>query len=310
VWQPPRVHLSVAIRDARADDLGELITLQRAAFLAEAHIYGHPRMPPMVETVEEVRQVLADPSVRVFVAEVDRPRPRIVGSVRATNGGAITGVGRLATAPDLLGRGIASRLLQQVHDLPEPSTQAFELYTGTLSTGNHRLYAAHGYLPHHTFVDAEGIDVIVMHRPVLVSAPGRPRPMVCVYVNDGASLLVIKRGDSIAGVQVPAGPVRAGESVRTAVEREVRLATGVAVRFTGLLGYADSTDAQTGETRRTAYATATLTEDRPTGPWEHSPAASAGVDEQVICRFVPLREPGLGADQSTFLSSVAGGTSG
>jgi GNAT superfamily N-acetyltransferase len=161
------VGLSLRIRDAGAADLGEVITLQRAAFLAEAHIYGHPRLPPMQETVEEARQVLADPSVQVLVAEVDRPRPRIVGCVRARPGGTITDVGRLATAPDLLGRGIGSRLLQHVHDFPSPITEEFELFTGDGSTGNHRLYAAHGYLPLRRFVDSEGIEVIVMRRPVL-----------------------------------------------------------------------------------------------------------------------------------------------
>jgi ADP-ribose pyrophosphatase YjhB (NUDIX family)/GNAT superfamily N-acetyltransferase len=310
LWQPARVPLSVQIRQAAADDLGELITLQRAAFLAEAHIYGHPRMPPMLETVEEVRQVLGDPLVHVFVAEIDRPRPRIVGSVRARNDGVVTEVGRLATAPDLVGRGIGSRLLQQVHDLPEPTTEAFELYTGALSTANHRLYAAHGYLPDHTFVDAESIEVIVMRRPVLVNATGRPQPSVCVYVIDGDSLLVVQHREALAGVQVPAGPIRTGESVRLAVEREVRQTTGLSVRFARLLGYEDTSDPSTGEARRTAYTTAALIGDRPTDPWEPAPTSPEDDAGQVICGFAPLRQPGVGEDQTTFLSSVAGSIPG
>ena len=298
--------LSIRIRDAGADDLGELITLQRAAFLAEAHIYGHPRLPPMQETVEEARQVLDDPAVRVFVAEVDRPRPRLVGSVRAKPAGAITDVGRLATAPDLLGRGIGSRLLQHVHDLPAATTEEFELYTGVRSTGNHRLYAAHGYLPLRTFVDSEGIEVIVMRRPVLLNAADRPRPRVCVFVTDRDSVLVSEHRDLPAGVQVPAGGIAPGESVRAAAEREVREETGLAVRFTRLLGYGDTPHPQTSAARRTAYVTAALAQDRPTGSWEHTVESQDGDSGLVFtCRFAPPQQNELVEDQRAFLSVVA-----
>lgn len=305
VWQPPCVGLSFRIRDAGADDLGELITLQRAAFQAEAHIYGHPRLPPMQETVDEARQVLADPAVRVIVAEVDRPRPRIVGSVRAKGAGPITDVGRLATVPDLLGHGIGSRLLQHVHDSPAPATEEFELYTGGRSTGNHRLYAAHGYLPLRRFIDSEGIEVIVMRRPVLLESAGRPRPRVCVYVIDRDRLLVFEHRDASAGVQVPAGGMGAGESLRTAAEREVREETGLAVRVSGLLGYEDGSHPQTGAAQRTAYVTATLVDERPAGPWEHTVDShddDAGL--VFVCRFAPLRQSELVDDQRAFLSAA------
>ena len=297
--------LSFRIRDAEADDLGELITLQRAAFLAEAHIYGHPRLPPMQETVEEARQVLADPSVRVFVAEIDQPRPRIVGSVRARPTGTITEVGRLATVPDLLGRGIGGRLLQHVHDQPTPTTEEFELYTGARSTGNHRLYAAHGYLPQRTFVDSEGVEVIIMRRPVLVNVSDRPRPRVCVYVIHNDRLLVFGHRDLRAGVQVPAGGIALGESVRAAAEREVREETGLAVRFTGMLGYEDSLHPQTGASRRTAYVSATPVQDRPPNQWGHAVDSRDGESGLVfVCRFAPLQQNDLVEDQRAFLSVV------
>jgi len=299
------VGLSFRVRDAEADDLGELITLQRAAFLAEAHIYGHPRLPPMQETVEEARQVLADAAFRVYVAEIDQPRPRIVGSVRAKPAGPITEVGRLATVPDLLGRGIGGSLLQHVHDQPAPTTEQFELYTGARSTGNHRLYAAHGYLPLRTFIDSEGVEVIIMRRPVLVNAADRPCPRVCVYVTNTDRLLVFEHRELPAGVQVPAGGIAPGESVRVAAEREVFEETGLAVRFTRLLGYEDSPHPQTGAGRRTAYVTATLLQDRPPGSWDHAVESQDGNAGLVfVCRFAPLQQNDLVDDQRAFLSAV------
>ena len=307
---PPRVAASTGgsvLPNPRRepDDLGELITLQRAAFLAEAHIYGHPRLPPMQETVEEARQVLADPVFRVHVAEIDQPRSRIVGSVRAKPAGVITEVGRLATVPDLLGRGIGGSLLQHVHDTPASSTEEFELYTGARSTGNHRLYAAHGYRSLRTFIDSEGVEVIIMRRPVLVNAADRPRPQVCVYVTHDDSLLVFEHRDQPAGVQVPAGGIAPGESVRAAAEREVFEETGLAVRFTGMLGYEDSPIRRLVQRDARPTSPATLLQDRPSGSWAQPVTGQAGDTGQVlVCRFAPLRQNDLGEDHHAFLSVV------
>ncbi len=128
---------------------------------------------------------------------------------------------------------------------------------------------------------------------------------MCVYVTHDDSLLVFEHRDQPAGVQVPAGGIAPGESVRAAAEREVFEETGLAVRFTGMLGYEDSPHPQTGAARRTAYVTATLLQDRPSGSWAHAVDSQDGDTGQVfVCRFAPLRQNDLVEDQRAFLSVV------
>jgi len=49
--------LSIVVADATVADAGELLTLQRAAYLSEGELHGDFRIPPLVETLEEVQSV-------------------------------------------------------------------------------------------------------------------------------------------------------------------------------------------------------------------------------------------------------------
>jgi 8-oxo-dGTP pyrophosphatase MutT (NUDIX family) len=129
---------------------------------------------------------------------------------------------------------------------------------------------------------------------------------VCVYVIDRDSVLVFEHQDLQAGVQVPAGGIAPGESVRVAAEREVLEETGLAVRFTRLLGYEDTPHPQTGEPRRTAYVTASPLLDRPIDSWEHEVESQDGDTDLVfVCRFTSLHSDDLVYDQRTYLSALA-----
>lgn len=46
------------ISPADDGDAGELLTLQRAAFVTEAQVYGDPRLPALTETLDELRAAL------------------------------------------------------------------------------------------------------------------------------------------------------------------------------------------------------------------------------------------------------------
>ena len=155
----------ITLRHATVDDLGEIITVQRAAFLIEAQLYGHPNLPPLSETIDEARAVLDDGATAVVVAELVRPTgPRLVGVIRAAVIDGVAHIGRLAVAPDLMGSGIGSRLLQYVHDNPPAGTERFTLYTALKSVGNQRWYTGHGYRPVSTVTDELGIEVVAMER--------------------------------------------------------------------------------------------------------------------------------------------------
>ncbi|MEV4376194.1 MULTISPECIES: GNAT family N-acetyltransferase [unclassified Streptosporangium] len=124
---------------AEPEDVGEILTVQRAAHVGEAQLYGDPFIAPLVESVDQVRS-----AVETAIVLVARDRTRIVGAIRGRMSGTTCLVGRLAVAPDRQGAGIGGELLAALHD-EAAAALAFDLFTGHLSEGNQRLYRRHGY---------------------------------------------------------------------------------------------------------------------------------------------------------------------
>jgi ribosomal protein S18 acetylase RimI-like enzyme len=131
----------VTIGPAVPDDAGELITVQRAAYLIEAERYGSFRLPPLTETPDQARAVILG-GTTVLVARVGH---RLAGSVRGRAADGTGHIGRLAVAPDLQGRGLGRRLLSAAEQALAPRVTRFELFTGATSEENLRFYRAAGY---------------------------------------------------------------------------------------------------------------------------------------------------------------------
>ncbi|WP_336204921.1 GNAT family N-acetyltransferase [Nonomuraea sp. LPB2021202275-12-8] len=131
------------IQRAVAADAGEILTLQRAAYVSEAQLYGDPYIPPLVESLEQVRKAI-ETGVVLKAAEAGR----IVGAVRGSVAGTTCLVGRLVVAPDCQGRGLGTALLGALHE-QVPDAEAFDLFTGHLSEPNLRLYKRLGYRETH-----------------------------------------------------------------------------------------------------------------------------------------------------------------
>jgi ribosomal protein S18 acetylase RimI-like enzyme len=131
----------VEIALAAERDSGEILTVQRAAYLAEAQLYGDPFLSPLVESHEQLRKVLAGDAV-VLKAMLG---PRLVGAVRAQFNDRTCLIGRLVVAPDVQGRGIGGRLMRELEERIAGRAGSCVLFTGHLSEGNLRLYRRLGY---------------------------------------------------------------------------------------------------------------------------------------------------------------------
>jgi ribosomal protein S18 acetylase RimI-like enzyme len=130
----------VPIRRAEAGDAGEVLTVQRAAFVTEAQLHDDVHMAPLTQTLDEIRAAIATTTVLVATEG-----PRIVGSVRAHAAEGAWHVGRLAVAPDRQGRGIGSALIAAIESLAPADLDRITLTTGPKSEPNIRLYERHGY---------------------------------------------------------------------------------------------------------------------------------------------------------------------
>lgn len=130
----------VQIAPAQLQHAGEVLTVQRAAYLSEAQRYGDPSLPPLTQPLDDVADEIQ--AGRRLIALLGR---RVVGSVRGLEGEGVLHVGRLAVAPDQQGHGIGTLLLAAVEDLAGPGVVAFALFTGAASQENVRLYESAGY---------------------------------------------------------------------------------------------------------------------------------------------------------------------
>ncbi|WP_300019422.1 GNAT family N-acetyltransferase [Pseudonocardia sp.] len=144
---------------------GELLTVQRAAYVTEAQRYDAPHIPPLVETLGEVHADLesadrgAGPVVRAAWIGA-----RLVGSVRGRVDGDRMEISRLTVAPDVQGRGVARALLTAVHAATPDAVRTCWLVTGARSEDNMRLYAAAGYAVTGRAIDAAGVELVRMER--------------------------------------------------------------------------------------------------------------------------------------------------
>lgn len=121
---------------------GELLTVQRAAFVTEAQHYDNPRLPALTQTLEELIADLQREDV-VFLGAWRGHR--LVGALRVALEGERATLGRFAVAPDMQGQGVGTELILQVPSyLPETATELW-VFTGQDSRQSLKMYEKQGF---------------------------------------------------------------------------------------------------------------------------------------------------------------------
>ncbi|HEX6356070.1 GNAT family N-acetyltransferase [Actinophytocola sp.] len=141
---------------------GEALTIQRAAYVTEAQHYNAPHIPPLMETVAELRADL-ESGVLALGAWLDT---RLVGCVRGRVAGDRMEVARFVVAPDTQGRGIGTLLLKAVEAAAPPTVRTLWLVTGAASEGNLRLYRRSGYVVVGNRADSAGVPLSLLEKRV------------------------------------------------------------------------------------------------------------------------------------------------
>ena len=129
----------ITIEPAKEADLKAILVLQKLAYRSEAERYNDFSLPPLLQTLDEIRADFA--RMTFFKATAGK---RLVGSVRSYVKDGTCYIGRLIVHPDVQNQGIGTRLLQSLEQYFNIA-QRFELFTGHKSEPALHLYHKLGY---------------------------------------------------------------------------------------------------------------------------------------------------------------------
>ena len=143
---------------ATAADAAAILDLQKLAYQSEAWRYGDWTLPPLVQTLESMRDDIA----RCIVLKALQDGV-LVGSVRASASEGLCLVGRLIVQPEFQGQGIGTQLMRHIEG-EFPQTRKFELFTGSRSARNILLYERLGYSRAREKVVSPAITLVFMEK--------------------------------------------------------------------------------------------------------------------------------------------------
>src|SRR3954451_18055992 len=152
-------------------DAGEVLTVQRAAYVSEAQVYNDAFLPALTQTLDELVSEIESGGGFVL-----RKNGRMVGAVRTRVVGGLLHISRLTVAPDVQGHGFGSILMNAAEgeaaatDEDSPlAADAAVLFTGKLSEANLRLYERRGYVETHREQLGTGVELVHMRKEFVVS---------------------------------------------------------------------------------------------------------------------------------------------
>jgi ribosomal protein S18 acetylase RimI-like enzyme len=146
------------IEKATVSDAEELLALQKLAYRSEAEIYNDDRLPPLVQTLEDMKEEFKN---QLFLEAV--MDGRIIGSVRAYAKEGTCYIGRLVVHPDFQSRGIGTRLMNDI-ERSFCGCKRFELFTGDRSERNLYLYQKCGYRIFKTAKITDQTDIVYLEK--------------------------------------------------------------------------------------------------------------------------------------------------
>lgn len=129
----------IIVMVATFQDCPAILDLQKVAYQTEAERYQDWTLPPLQQSLDELQAEFT--RGRFLKAVIDE---RIIGSVRAYEHEGNGHVGRLIVHPDYRNQGLGTRLLLEIENC-FPDARRFELFTGSQSADNLRLYTRLGY---------------------------------------------------------------------------------------------------------------------------------------------------------------------
>ncbi len=162
----------ITIRDAVVGEAEVILAVQQEAFVPASQRYKNPKLPPLLERIEDVEHDIREHLVLVAT----EAGGRIVGAVRGRFTGGCVHVGRLVVDPDAQRRGIATALMHEL-EARFPEASCFELFTGGLNEPGMGLYLKLGYRETRRERQSELLEIVYLRktRPVTGTEAGGSR---------------------------------------------------------------------------------------------------------------------------------------
>jgi ribosomal protein S18 acetylase RimI-like enzyme len=129
------------VNRASEKDLTEILMVQQKAFGEVAKMLGKKTLPPIEQTIDEIKEEYLNGIILKYVSEDGK----IVGSVRgAESEKGICSVGKLIVLPEYQNKGIGKLLMTEL-EKQFPSCSYFILFTSPDTPNTVRLYSSLGY---------------------------------------------------------------------------------------------------------------------------------------------------------------------
>ncbi len=145
---------------AEMSDLSSILDLQYLAYQSEAKLNNNYSIPPLMQTLEEVKQEYE----KGIVLKATDENGAIIGSVRGYIENDTLYIGKLIVHPDCQGMGIGSKLLNEIENTcPRPR---YELFTSDKSIKNIKLYERLGYVQYQVKQVAPNLRFIYLEKRI------------------------------------------------------------------------------------------------------------------------------------------------
>jgi len=126
------------IEKANINDSEEILDIQKIAYQIEAERYNNYDIPPLKQTVDELKSQFEDHIILKAISD-----NKIIGTVRAYEKNGTCYIGRLAVHPDMHNQGIGTALMKEIEGRYNP--ERYELFTGSKSDKDIYIYSKLGY---------------------------------------------------------------------------------------------------------------------------------------------------------------------
>ncbi|MFE5430593.1 GNAT family N-acetyltransferase [Peribacillus simplex] len=146
------------IMKAVKEDAQSILVIQKVSYIREAELYNNYEIAPLTETLDQIKEDFQKKVILKFTIE-----DKIIGSVRGHEKNGVCYVERLMVHPDAQKRGIGKQLMMELEKY-FPTCARFDLYTGSLSFGNIRLYESIGYKSYKIEMIRENIEFVFMEK--------------------------------------------------------------------------------------------------------------------------------------------------